>query len=62
MIFLGEERVVDKKNKKGTVIQVNNKWGWFKVQFDNGFTRIYEGTGKHHDISIKLDPDYVRNK
>jgi hypothetical protein len=60
MIFKEGDPVVDSKGNKGEVVEVDLYWGWFKVKFDKGSPRIYEGTGKRHDVSIKLDLD--RNK
>jgi hypothetical protein len=60
MIFVKGDPVVDTKGNKGRVVEVNSHWGWFKVEFDKRPSRIYDGTGKRHDVSIKLDLD--RNK
>jgi hypothetical protein len=46
------------QSRKGSVVEVNEKWKWVKVRFRDGKVKTYEITAKYNS-SIHLDPEEV---
>lgn len=55
MKFKKGDRVVNKLNHKlGTVVDVNDYWGWFIVEYDDGDIREYTSVIRDHELAVRL--------
>ena len=44
-------------HRTGRIIEINTKYGWFRVRYDDGFIKEYRYHGNREDLGVyKLTP------
>lgn len=55
MFIIGDPVVHRRLNIKGTVIDSNQQWGWYIVEWEDGRVREYHSEMRPHEAKVRLD-------
>jgi hypothetical protein len=59
---IGDPVINRLSNEKGVVVDVNNYWGWYVVEYSEGVKKRYTTDLRDNDLICKPDPNRVKSE
>lgn len=57
MSFVIGDPVINRwTRKRGKIIGISDKWGWYKVEYENGYVKMYEYYDVANKLACMIDP------